>query len=184
MTDSNEKTTFEPQEIKGVDTSPPMYCSVLLGAGMVMVVMPSHMPAGMAFGLLLSIWAVVWAYRIRRTPSAGDLLQSHGRWLVRTFWIGGLYAFLLYLAGVFAISSLADMSAFETLEPAMKAGAIKPNDVIAAVESYTASNHGLFTRLAYMRFVPVAVFVVVRMFKSYRAADRGEAPARVTSWLF
>jgi uncharacterized membrane protein len=164
-----------------VDTSSAMRCYALLGLGMPLALAPMPVIAGIGFFAVMI--GIVWAYRIRQKPSAGDLLYNHGRWMVRTFWISSLYMMIAMVLSSSIISSNADKTAIEGMAKALETGALSPQDIAAMVHAYLETNRTLMTVTTLICFGPIVFFVLARFFIGYRLAEAGRPIGNIKTWL-
>lgn len=164
-----------------LDTSSVMRCYGLLAFGMLFCFFPNPFLGGL--GGLSMIVGTVWAYRIRKAAADNPVLHSHGRWLIRSFWIVSLYMLIAILIWASIISSNADLSAMTELATAMEAGTANPAMIEGAIASYKQVNASLILWTSILCFAPLALLMLARFFKGYRLADKGEPVSNVTSWL-
>jgi uncharacterized membrane protein len=164
-----------------VDTSSAMRCYVLLGLGMPLTL--ASVPVLSGLGLLAVIVGTIWAYRVRRTPPAGGLLNNHGRFMVRTFWISSFYIVIAMVLSSSIISSNADKAAIEGMAEVLKTGAASPQDIAGMIHAYLETNRTLMTVTTLICFGPVVFFMLARFFIGYRLADAGRPIEHVKTWL-
>lgn len=168
------------QDPPAVDMSPVLRCYVLLGVGVVLSLLPE--PFMSSVGLIACMIGTIWAYLIRRVPPAGGLLHSHGRWMVRSFWISSAYITLAMILSAAIISGNADGSAIDNMAAGVSAGSVRPDEVSGLLDQYFETNSVLIAVSTFVCFGPIVAFALLRFFIGYRHAYAGRGLPNVTTW--
>jgi uncharacterized membrane protein len=163
-----------------------LYAAYLVGAAV------QVSPAGAVIGSVAIVIAVCVAYA-KRAAAKDTPFESHLRWLIRTFWIGGgVYVPVLTLIATIAIyvqidynllatkmiDAGADADAFASGDPA-KAEAAAGQFMAILMQQYG----GMMRTAALAVTLPFVAWWISRLWRGYAALKAGKPVEKVARWI-
>jgi uncharacterized membrane protein len=131
----------------------------------------------MAVGTAALLVAVAVAYVKRRTAE-GTIFESHLRWLIRTFWIGGA----VYLPVVTVLGSVAFVTSMDmrAIVAAMENG---NEDIAQLSRLLVESNASLVNKLRVAFGMPFVLWWLWRCWKGFKFLKEGKPVPDVMRWF-
>jgi len=154
----------------------------------VLTLVPSLMMGAVATILLIVL--LIAAYVIRGRMSEGGLAHHHINYIIRTVWIGGLYAVVFTLiASAYMVPNI-DYAAFNACAERIVNSGVQSasTEEMAAMaqpcmDEFVAANKGVFWIAMLISALPVLAFFFYRLGKGLMAARRDEEVSGAQSWL-
>lgn len=129
-------------------------------------------------GLLGMVVALVLTY-VKQPAAKGTIYETHLRWMLRTFWIGGgVYLPVMTLAGFAVFYPSINIA---PLQDAMYAGEI--TDPQQIYDLLLRDNKMLIWGTAFATMGPIMAWWLWRSWKGYKALKDGKPVENVMSWL-
>lgn len=163
----------------------------LFGAAIILSVLP-HVAAAV-LSLIFFSFALIRCYALRKKAEHASLIENHMSYLIRTFWISALIAFVTMIAaGIYLFSSIDPMAFYPCAEPIIAhAQEMAEKSDIALLASMSqpcmanfleANRHALMAALA-IAAVPVLLYVGYRFAAGLSRASKGYRMANPKGWL-
>lgn len=143
--------------------------------------------------LLLVTGVLIAAYVMRGQHAAGGYVDNHMTYIIRTIWIGSLYALLTLALGSFYILAFIDNA---PLQPCIDrilnmesnpAAVADPVALYAGFEScyreFIAVNYKIFVIGGIIAIGPIVFFFFTRCWHGYQRARKSYRVANVKSWV-
>ncbi|MBI1215222.1 MAG: hypothetical protein GC185_05305 [Alphaproteobacteria bacterium] len=177
MTEDTAPQTDKPKTDK---MNSPQTCTALyalFALSMALPVMFSSLPV-MVLGFLVLTAAIIAAYA-QRDAARGTVYESHIRWLIRTFWIGGgIYLPIVTIIGSIYLATHIDTQAL--IEAAQNGTEATPANVANIIAQHYGKMIVNTTRITGGIFT---LWWVVRCLSGYLVLRRNKAIANPGSWI-
>lgn len=177
MTDAHTPDTNAPITTKMKN---PRTCTAVYAIFVVAMIAPllfvGYVSMAVSFAALTI--AIIVAYA-KQDEARGTVYESHIRWLIRTFWIGGgIYLPILTLIGSVYIFRHLDYQIFTTA--AQNGAAATPAEVATIMAQHYK---GLFINTTRVTGGIFTLWWVLRCLSGYLVLRRNKAIANPTSWI-
>lgn len=164
------------------DTKSLTRCYGLLAVGLPLTFMPSGPWAGI--GIVLMLAGIIWAYSMRKRENVTPFVANHAQWMIRTFWIGGLFSILAIALAGMTVSANANNAAIAqmTALSQQEGKEVDPAQIQVLLDQFRADNAPLllWATIGYL-IMPVG-FSIARFIHGYRLAQKGQMLPKVKSW--
>lgn len=176
MNDSSENSSGE-----GKDSREAVRLYAVLSAGCILTpVLRFETVSMIGSALVLAVLIVAYFYRGRAAGDPESLRHNHGTFLIRTIWLGTLYVFLGFIAGLVAIYFMVDKSAvFSVMAQAEQGNIITPQTMEQAVNEMTVDNADIFGTLYLVASLSLAPGLVWMLIRAGRGASRASSGHRI-----
>ncbi len=142
--------------------------------------------------LLLLTGVMIAAYILRRKSEAGSLIENHMIYLIRTFWIGALVAFITMTLGSFYLLSIIDNAPLQPCLDNIMSSASSSENLKASfmmslfgpcMDDFMSVNFNGFLIGGMIAIGPVLAYFALRYVKGLTRALKGYRLAKPKSWL-
>ena len=149
----------------------------LMAGGIVLFAMPSEITSAIAilFFCVLIFMLYLWRRRLAKAEAVDAFKLSHMNLILKSFWRMSYFSILASLLSAVIVWAYGDKAALGALGNALFKGEAAGMDMANVLLNNQAVNGALMIWSGFATFLPVAAYILARLYKGYRAYKAGES---------
>lgn len=182
---------LEPHLEENAAKKPLMNLYAALGVSILLSLIPNT--AAAVISLLFFLGVFIAAYQIRKKSEDHGLKENHCTYIIRTFWIAGLYAAISTAIAAYYMLQDISYTAFESCGQALASKSPEDlqssgfNEIWLATEpcyeNFIADNFTILMNSGLIAAVPPLLYMIYRYIKGFSRAIKGYRLSNPKGWF-